>query len=314
MSQKKFTFGYFYYPPPSKELFLKTVRRAEDLGFEKLFLGDHALLNMSPLPALLAAANATKILRVGTSLLGNDFYNPLWLAREVATLDMLTDGRFDFGIGTGWFSWDYQAYGIALDPPMTRIRRLGEAVKIFKQFFNEEKVEFSGKFYQVKADNPQPKTIQRPFPITMGGGGKNMLSLAAREADTISINILTTPQGWVDSTTITREKTEQKIDWIRQAAGERLGKIYLSIHFQVIKILDSQSQVEDFAAKNISESPLTEALSTSEYLASPHLLVGSENFLIEKILELRETLGISDLVFWEPMEDGARLVHKLNGM
>ena len=314
MSQKKFTFGYFYYPPPSKELFLENAHKAEDLGFQTLLLGDHAFWNISPLQALLAAANATKTLRVGTSLLGNDFYNPLWLAKEIATLDMLTDGRFDFGIGTGWLSWDYAAYGIPLDPPMTRIRRLGEAVKIFKQFFNDEKVEFNGKFYQVKADDPQPKTIQRPFPITMGGGGKNMLSLAAREADTISINILTTPQGWLDSTSITREKTEQKIDWIRQAAGDRLEDIRLSIHFQVIKILDSQSQAEDFAAERIRESPLTEGLSTSEYLASPHHLVGSETFLVEKILEQRETLGISDLVFWDPMEEGARLVNKLNGM
>jgi len=314
MSQKKFTFGYFYYPPPSKELFLENARKTEDLGFQTLLLGDHAFWNMSPLPALLAAANATKTLRVGMSLIGNDFYNPLWLAKEIATLDLLTDGRFDFGIGTGWFIWDYEAYGITLDPPMTRIRRLEEAVKIFKQFFNDEKVEFSGKFYQVKADNPQPKTIQKPFPITMGGGGKHMLSLAAREADTISINILTTPQGWVDSTTITREKTEQKIDWIRQAAGERLDGIRLSIHFQVIKILDSQSQAEAFAAEKLQESPLTERLSTSEYLASPHHLVGNETFLVEKILELRETLGISDLVFWEPMEEGARLVQRLKGM
>ena len=141
-----------------------------------------------------------------------------------------------------------------------------------------------------------------------------MLSLAAREADTISINILTTPQGWLDSTTITREKTEQKIDWIRQAAGDRLEKIRLSIHFQVIKILDSQSQAEEFAAENLQQSPHSEAISTSEYLASPHHLIGSENFLIEKILELRESLGISDLVFWEPMEESARLVYKLNGM
>ena len=98
MSQKKFSFGYFYYPPPSKEIFLENARKAEGLGFQTLLQGDHAGWNMSPLPMLLAAANATKTLRVGMSLLGNDFYNPLWLAKEIATLDMLTDGRFDFGV------------------------------------------------------------------------------------------------------------------------------------------------------------------------------------------------------------------------
>jgi len=315
MQQKKFRFGLWHGMTSSKSDWLDDARKVEDLGYDILLVGEHVFMGMAPQLALLAAADVTKTLRVGSYLFGNDLHHPLMLAKEAATLDALADGRFEFGIGTGWYSGDYASSGIPFDPPLTRINRLEEAVQIYKKYFNGEKFEFNGKYYQVKEDNPLPKTVQKPLPITMGGGGKRMLSLAARIADVVGYNPRSTREGWLDMTTVTREATQQKVDWIRQAAGERLDQIRLSMYFVALNIVDSQAEAEQVAAQGRKDWGISDdELSLHQYLDSPHVLVGSESYLVEKIIEQRETYGISDLVIWGAIDDGARLIRRLKGM
>jgi probable F420-dependent oxidoreductase len=162
--------------------------------------------------ALMAAANATTSLRLASHVLANDFRPPV----------LLSDGRLEFGIGSGWFRSDYEVCGIALDPPAVRIRRLAEAVLLIKGLFGDEPVTFTGEFYRVKEFTLQPKPKQRPHPpFYIGGGGRQVLTLAAQAADIVGLDAKGTWAGTKDMATITAEPLAQQIEWVRQAAGPR---------------------------------------------------------------------------------------------
>ena len=312
MEHKNLRFGLFADISAVRREWVEKARQAEDLGYDTLIVGDHTIIPMTPFLAMLAAAEATKHLRVGVHVLGNDFYNPVMLAREAATLDILSEGRFEFGLGTGWYSADYQSTGIPLSSPGTRVSRMAEAVQILKSAFSGEAFSFQGKFYTVENFQLAGLPIQRPHPpLLIGGGGKRMLSFAAREADVVGLNILTTPAGWADPVSLTEQATLQKLSWVTQAAGSRTD-LELSIHFMLVKITDSREEWEKEAMEFRSFWGASEAaLSQKDLLASPHILIGSEDELVEKILRLREQFGFSYLVFWEPIETGARLIKRL---
>ena len=148
------------------------------------------------------------------------------LAKEAATLDWLSNGRLDFGLGTGWLRSDYDGLGIPLDPPGVRISRLEEAIQIIKGLFGPEPVTFSGQYYNVTELNGLPKPIQQPRPpFLIGGGGPRMLSLAAREADIVSIDSTHTKEGKIDYLSVTPEAFDKKAQLIRQVAGTRFPRI-----------------------------------------------------------------------------------------
>ena len=178
----------------------------------------------------MAAAEATTQLRVGSFVFGNDFRHPVVLAREAATIDLLSDGRLEFGIGTGWEKADYQLTGIALESPATRVSRFEEAIHIIKKLFSSEPVTFSGDYYTITNLNAFPKPMQRPYPpILIGGGSRRMLSIAAREANIVSVNLKSTTEGNLDWSSATEAATVRRTEWVRQISGERFRELELNI-------------------------------------------------------------------------------------
>src|SRR5690348_14172725 len=194
------------------------------MGYSALYLPDHFGDQPGPIAALMAAADATTKLRIGPLVLDNDYRHPVVVAKEAATLDLLSDGRLDLGIGAGWMVSDYQQSGIPYDSAGTRIERLGEAVKIIKKFFAGGEFSFEGKHYRINGLDGAPRPFQRPPPpILLGGGGRRMLTLAAHEADIVHVNY-NLNEGKINSKLVQTgmaQRTEEKLAWIREAAGDR---------------------------------------------------------------------------------------------
>ncbi len=219
---RPFRFGLSTHRPRRKAEWMAFARRVEDAGFDSLKISDHFGARPAIAPALVLAAEATSRLRVGSFVYDNDFRHPALLAQEVATIDLLTDGRFDFGIGAGWLKSEYDAAGIAFDPGSVRVERLAEAVQLLKQLLAGEPVTFSGRYYQAKELSAGFKTVQQPHPrLTIGGGGRRLLTLAAREADEVSLMPRSRADGsGLDTLDATEEAFALKLTWIKQAAAE----------------------------------------------------------------------------------------------
>jgi probable F420-dependent oxidoreductase len=286
------------------------ARQAEDLGYSTLTISDHLDDQFAPGPALVAAAAATTTLRVGTLVYCNDYHHPVVLAREAATIDLLSDGRFELGMGAGWMTSDYERAGIALDAARTRIDRLDEAVTIVKGLFGDEPVDLDGDHYQVTGLLGAPRPVQRPHPpLLIGGGGRHMLSLAARHADIVGLNIdmragiIGEPSG----PTATAEATHRKLGWIREAAGDRFDDLELQVRIHLAQITDDRPGLSALT------SPFF-GLTVEEGLVTPHALAGSVAEIVEQCQARREEFGISYIGFsLDVMEAMAPVVAQLAG-
>ena len=311
MADKMFRFGLHSNPTGTRADLMDKARQAEDLGFDTLLLGDHVFIPMTPFQALALAATVTTTLRFSTCVLCNDFYNPVNLARDASTLDIISEGRFELGLGTGWFVGDYQATGIPLESPGTRVSRLQESIQILNQAFSGEEFSFEGKFFKVENFQLAGLPIQKPRPpLMLGGGGKRMLSFAAREADIISFNPISTREGGIDATTSTVKSTTEKAAWVKGAAGSQRDP-ELSTHFMQLQITNTRAERDAAVDSLLRNWELTEAMTPEDLLESPHYLIGSENELIEKLLRLREQFGITYFVFRGPMQISAQLIKRL---
>jgi probable F420-dependent oxidoreductase len=231
---------------------------------------------MSTFLSLLMAAEATKHVRIGTFVIDNDFRHPALLAQEAATLDLLSDGRLELGIGAGYAEYDYAATGIPLDPPGVRVSRLAESVQIIKRLLAGETVTFSGDYYTTHELMGRPQALQQPHPpLLIGGGGKRLLSLAAREADIISLVPKAKP-GALEFNDSSHAATEQKIAWIRDAAGERMAALELNtLVFECIVTDQRQRVAEEVAQKR--GAPVEHVLN------SVHFLIGTVEQITEEV-------------------------------
>jgi len=285
------------------------VRKAEDLGYATFLLADHYVNEFPPIAALMAAADATKTLRVGSFVFDNDFRHPALLAKEVAALDLLSGGRFELGIGAGWHRPEYEQVGLSFDRAGVRIDRLEEAIGIIKQFFTEEAVTFAGNHYTVTDLKAFPKPLQRPHPpILMGGGGKRLLTLAGREATIIGLHLKVNDDGTVDASERTEAALAQKVEWVRQAAGERIAAVELNL--LVANVIITQDQWQ--AAEQYLRERGRPGTTVEQLLANPYMLIGSVEQLTERIQRLRELFSISYLVLdTEYMEAFAPVVARL---
>ena len=275
-------------PRPAAE-WRELGRRAEDLGYSALSVRDHLDADMAPLVALAVTAEATRDLRLTTLMLGNDFRHPLFLAKQAATLDLLSDGRLELGLGAGWTPTDYDQSGLALDPPGVRIARLAESVEILKRCFAEGSFDFDGEHYTVRGHDGQPTCIQLPHPpFLLGGGGRKMLSLAAREAEIVGLNA-NMAAGVIDQragTSATVEATDRNLGWIRDAAGDRFADIELQTRVHMSQITDDPIGLAELMAPALG-------LDAEAELASPHVLVGSSGQCVETLLAWRERWGLT---------------------
>ena len=275
-------------PRPAAE-WRELGRRAEDLGYSALSVRDHLDADMAPLVALAVTAEATRDLRLTTLMLGNDFRHPLFLAKQAATLDLLSDGRLELGLGAGWKTTDYDQSGLALDPPGVRIARLAESVEILKRCFAEGSFDFDGEHYTVRGHDGQPTCIQLPHPpFLLGGGGRKMLSLAAQEAEIVGLNA-NMAAGVIDQragNSATVEATDKKLGWIRDAAGDRFADIELQTRVHMSQITDDPIGLAELMAPALG-------LDAEAALASPHVLVGSSGQCVETLLAWRERWGLT---------------------
>ena len=300
MTPRPFRFGVVGLQTPSRAAWIDYARRVEALGYSTLVVGDHIFFGgLAPLPALLAAADATTSLRLATHVLANDFRNPVMLAHEAATLDVLSEGRLEFGMGAGWLMLDYAAAGVPFDGAATRVRRLEEAVPLVKRLFGDEHVSFAGDYYRCQGLNLQPKPIQRPHPpLYIGGGGKRVLSLAGREADIVGLDIKGASDGTKDLATGSAEALARKVDWVRQAAAERFDAIELHVlFFNSVVVTDNRRRGAEQQAellRNVPPGIVSNADTSVEgILESPMYLIGTVDQIVEELQVRRERFGIS---------------------
>jgi probable F420-dependent oxidoreductase len=284
------------------------ARKAEDLGYSSLLVPDHFGDQLAPVPALMAAAAATTELRVGALVWDNDYKHPVVLAKEAATIDLLSGGRLEVGIGAGWMRSDYEQSGIPYDPPGVRISRMEEALTILKGLLAGETVTFTGDHYQVEGLEGTPKPARRP-PIIIGGGGRRVLSIAGREADIVGINVnLAAGEVGPDAgPNATAEATAEKVGWIRDAAGERFDDIELNVLVFFAAVTDDREKLADAMAGGFNIRP-------DQVLQVPHALVGSVEEICEDLERRRADHGISYITFNEDAFDAmAPVVARLAG-
>jgi probable F420-dependent oxidoreductase len=296
MHPHPFRFGLLGESVRSATELVETARRAEGAGFATFLLRDHFIAEpfghqLAPMAALATAAAVTATLRVGSLVLCNDYRHPVLLAKEVATLDLVSGGRFELGLGAGFSRPEYEAAGLPYDPPGVRVGRLAEALQVVKGVFGAAPFTFAGRFYTVTNLEAFPKPVQQPYPpILVGAGGRRMLAIAAREADIIGIQTATLGTGRraPDPTGLLAETIAEKIDWVRQEAGTRFANLELSIVGSVI-IAENRRE----AAERLVHARGWEDLSADKVLEMPSVFIGSVDQIVNEMQGRRERYGIS---------------------
>ena len=286
------------------------ARRAEDLGYSTLSMPDHFGDQLAPVPALMAAADATTTLRIGTLVFDNDYKHPLVLAKEAATLDLLSDGRLELGLGAGWMKSDYEQAGMPYDPPGVRVDRFVEAVQVIKGLMADGPFDFEGSHYTIRGHDGRPKPVQRPHPpIVIGGGGRRVLSIAGREADIVSVNPdLREGLGGAESApNMVPEMTSRKVQWVREAAGDRFDQLELNVLIGFLVITDNPRPIVEAMA------PAFGGISPDDALHVPGCLVGSIDFMVEELQWRREEWGFSYIGLEGDVEAFAAVVSRLAG-
>ena len=291
---RSFRFGLVAAYAPSRSAWVSIARRAEELGYSTLLMPDRTSVGtLAPMPALAVAASLTTSLRVGSYVFCNGYRHPVLLAREAASLDLLSDGRFELGLGTGVSSSEFEQMGIPFGSAGVRIKQLEETVQVMKQLFTEETVNFRGKYYTITEMKGNIRPVQKPhMPVLLAGSGERMLKLAAREADIIAVGSRSNVRGAnpADAT------LEQKIAWIKEAAGQRFADLELAQTIFDLEITDSKAPVSQPGGWVVPKRPV----STEQAIA--HLL------------EQRERYGFSYLqVSTGQMENLAPVVARLAG-
>jgi probable F420-dependent oxidoreductase len=314
---RRFRFGVHTSDAAPGRAWADAARRIEDLGFSTLFLRDHFDQQLGPVAAMSAAAAVTERLRVGCLVHANDYRHPVVLAKELATIDHLSDGRVEIGLGAGWMAPDYEQAGMAFDPPGTRVDRLAEAVGIVKALMAGGPVTVSGEHYRVAGHELYPPPVQRPSPpLMIAGGGPRMLRLAAREADIVGLNpARKSNAAWEDQNLpdATAEATDRKVAWIREAAGDRYADLELSIVVPFVIVTDDREGTAAAIASSLPPDPDAD-LSAAGVLASPHVLIGSVTQIVDTLRERRERWDLSYYVFNDDAVDTvAPIVTELTG-
>jgi probable F420-dependent oxidoreductase len=276
----------------------ETARRAEAIGIDTLVVPDHLIPQMAPVPTMAAIAAVSDRLRIAAFVLNNDLRHPAVLAQELASLDVLSEGRLDVAIGAGWNRSEYAAIGMAFDPTPVRQARLAEGVAVLKGCFADGPFSFSGDHYTITDYDAQPKPVQRPHPpFLIGGGGRTTLTLAAREAQIVGLAPRILPNGAGDPQSITVEGNREKIDWVREAAGDRFDELELNIYPSMtgVSITDEPLREAREVADRLAERSGVR-VTPEELLEAPHIFVNTVDGFVEKFRRMRDELGISSIM------------------
>jgi probable F420-dependent oxidoreductase len=317
MKSRSFRFGVLCEQMNTQHAWVTKARQIEDLGYATLLIRDHFISDpfgdqFAPMIALMAAADATTTLRVGNLVLDNDYRHPVILAKEAATLDVLSNGRFELGLGAGWAKREYEQAGIPFDTPAVRVSRLEEALQVIKGLWAPGPLTFSGNYYNIDQLDGFPKPAQRPHPpILVGASGKRMLSLAAREANIIGFLMgdYSTGVGIDDPLMRLGPAIAQKIAWVRQAAGERFDDLELSIMISTVHTEDQQR-----AAEHVASERGWSGISAEQVLDMPSIVIGSVEQIVEQLYQRRERYGFSYYIVTDQrMQAFAPVVAQLAG-
>ncbi len=308
-SRRPFRFGIQGRSTGPRDPWLEMIRRVDALGYDSYLALDHFVRGLDPVASLMAAAMTSERLRIGSFVFDNDFRHPALLAKAAASLDVLSGGRLELGVGAGWLKEEYDQTGIPFDPPGVRITRMTEAVQLLRRIFTEEHpVSFSSEHYTVTDLICPPRPVQRPHPpFIIGGGSKRILSVAGREGDIVGITTRARPDGSKDTTDNTAAATAQKIAWVREAAGGRFAAIELNVIVSDVHVTDDRAGTAERVGAQYGLTP-------EDVLESPQILIGSVDEMVERLQERRARYGFSYIVVAEPnMEALAPVVARLAG-
>jgi len=296
------------------------ARRAEALGYSALHLADHVLgpgpaiagtrhpvQELAAVPAMMSAADATARLKIGCRVFCIDYQHPAVLAKQAATIDLLSDGRLELGLGAGWLRAEYEALGLRFDPAPVRIARLAETVRAVRALFGGEALALQGQHVRLAGFAGAPA---RPLPpLMIGGGGRRVLELAAREANIVSLNFnnrsgVIGPDGVRSGTA---RATAEKVGWIRTAAGPRFAELELEVGVYFAFVQPGAESVAEGMARTLG-------LTTNEMLEHPHGLFGSVDAVCDELVRRRENTGISYVTVGDSaLEAFAPVVARLAG-
>lgn len=306
---RPFRFGIQLHTAVSGDEWADLARRVEDLGFDSLLLPDHFGDQLAPVPAMMAAAAATTTLKVGCLVFDNDYKHPVVLAKELATIDRLSGGRVEVGLGAGWMLSDYEQAGMSYDEGKVRVDRFQEGLAIIKGLLGPDPVDFEGEHYTIRGLDGLPKPVQARPPILVGGGLKRMLTIAAREADIVGINP-TMPNGAADADaarTGTAEQTDEKLGWVKAAAGDRYDDLEINLLTLGCFLTDDRADLAEGLAPLFGLTP-------AELLEFPHALIGSTEEIVDVIQARRERWDASYIVVQsDALEAMAPIVAELAG-
>jgi probable F420-dependent oxidoreductase len=302
MTQRPFRFGVQAFSGATAGEWFDTVRRAEEAGYSTLFSSDHYFgpgaisdatghrpVDLAPLTSIAMAAARTSSLRVGCRVFACDFHHPVVLAKEMATLDVLSEGRLEVGLGAGWVRDEYDGLGIAMASPAVRIAKLGEFVDVLRAHWAGEQMAVDGEHVHVTGFAGRPVPVQQPGPpIMIGGGAPKILGLAGRLADIVSINF-NNASGKLGSASVMSsgaDETAEKIGWIQAGAGDRFDQLELEIGAYFVAVgNEASSQLEAMAGRF--------GVAPGEFASHPHALFGTVDQIRDVLIERREKYGVS---------------------
>jgi len=320
---KPFRFGVQSFNAESGRAWTETARQAESLGYSTLHLADHLLgpgpalaktnhpvQNLAAVPAMAHAAAVTTELKIGCRVFCVDYRHPIVLIKEAMTMDLLSDGRLELGLGAGWLEEEYHATGFDFDVPGKRISRLENVIEGLRAFTSDGMVDIANDTIQWRDFEGVPKPVQRPHPpLMIGGGSPRILRIAGREADIVSLNFNNRAGviGFDGVRSSSAAETHRKIDWIRGGAESRFDAIEIEIGAYFTFVMDDAKPMVTMFANNFG-------MSETEMLAHPHALFGSPATIVEELERRRDAFGISYVtVGSDVMEAFAPVVAALNG-
>ena len=308
---RPFRFGVQLSAATDGPTWTETARRIESLGYAIATMPDHFTEQLAPMPALQAILDATTTLRAGALVFDNDYKHPAILAKELATMDVLSEGRVEIGLGAGWMISDYEQIGLPYDRAGVRIDRLIEGLAVIRGAMGPGPFTFSGEHYKVTDYDGFPKPVQAPCPpILIGGGGTRVLGIAAREADIVGVNgtLAAGVFGAEAFATMTAEAVAGKVAIVAERAGDRVEHIEMNIRTFFNSVTDDRAGTVDSIARAIGVDP-------SVLDSSPYALVGTPTKIVEDLRALRETYGFSYIIVGvNEIDSFAPVVAELAGM
>ena len=309
LGERTFRFGVQLTGAESRDAWIEKAKRAESLGYSVVTIVDHMGDQLAPLPALTAVAMSTTSIRVGTMVLANDWRHPLLVAREAATLDWLSNGRLELGVGAGWLTTDYEQLGIPYDRPGVRVERMMEALPVIRDLLSGERVTHSGPHYRLTNATCFPRSVQKPHPpIVVGGGSHRLLTFAGQLADVVNVHTnlgaahVVGDQSRAD---ISSEAARRRFDWVREGAGSRLQQVELGLRIFAASVTDRPESAG-------AELGRRWEVSAADLLGSPYALLGSVDQITESLMKRRQEFGATYFTWNEPeMEKMAPIVKRL---